>query len=96
MDNPEAARRTTFIKYLTGFQKETDINLFVLDYEDFGKKLTEEKPDDMLKTPAYRLTGMVVEIIYLNRLTNDFVISFYFLGIVCQHCRRGNSSSVFY
>ena len=59
MEDPEAARKTTFIKYLTGFQKETDINLFVLDIKDFGKKLESESESIMRKSPTYRLTGEV-------------------------------------
>ena len=56
MEDPEAARKTTLIKYLTNFQKETDINLFVLDIDHFGKRMTGASAA-MPEHVAYRLTG---------------------------------------
>ena len=57
MQDPVESRKTVLVKYLTLFQRETDINLFVLDFDDFGQKLQPVDDLALKKTPAYRLTG---------------------------------------
>ena len=57
MEDPVESRKTVFIKYLMMFQRETDIDLFALSIDDFGKKLKEVDDDTLRRLPAYRLTG---------------------------------------
>ena len=57
MQDPVESRKTVLIKYLSLFQKETDVDLFVLNFDDVGMKLCEADDAMMRKTPAYRLTG---------------------------------------
>ena len=66
MQDPVESRKTVFIKYLTLFQRETDINLFVLDFDNFGEKLKAEDDFTMREMPAYRLTGKIVVIKFIE------------------------------
>ena len=57
LEDPVESRKTVFIKYLLFFQRETDIDLFALKFDEIGRKLQETDAEGMRKTAAYRITG---------------------------------------
>lgn len=60
LENPVEARKTVLIKYLMLFQRETDIDLVALNFDEVGRKLCEMDDAALRKTATYRLTGRYI------------------------------------
>ena len=91
MQDTANARTTVFIKYLTLFQRETDVDLFCLSFENLGKKVQAVDDLAMKKLPIYRLTGVFLgkNLFFKDGVISEAEVITKFLGVACQHCRNG-------